>query len=68
MDPTLVVKHLTLLLTSSEKNGNFTLLLTYVVKEWQFHLLLTTSIRMAIEDIATDILWSRMAISHSIDT
>ena len=33
------------------KNGNFTLLLTSSGQEWQFH-------------IATDILWSRMAISH----
>ena len=33
------------------KNGNFTLLLTSGGQEWQFH-------------IATDILWSRMAISH----
>ena len=33
------------------KNGNFTLLLTSTGQEWQFH-------------IATDIYWSRMAISH----
>ena len=33
------------------KNGNFTLLLTSSSQEWQFH-------------IATDIYWSRMAISH----
>ena len=32
-------------------NGNFTLLLTSTGQEWQFH-------------IATDIYWSRMAISH----
>ena len=33
------------------KNGNFTFLLTCSGQEWQFH-------------IATDISWSRMAISH----
>ena len=33
------------------KNGNFTLLLTSTGQEWHFH-------------IATDILWSRIAISH----
>ena len=41
----------TLLLRSSVKNGNFTVLLRSSGQEWQFH-------------IATDIQWSRMAISH----
>ena len=57
------------------KNGNFTLLLTSHGQEWQFHiatdiswsqmadfkLLLTSSGQ---EWIATDISWSRVAISH----
>ena len=37
------------------KNGNFTLLLTSSGQEWQFH-------------IATDVQWSRMAISHLLLT
>ena len=41
-----------MLLTSTGQNGNFTLLLTMTGQEWQFH-------------IATDILWSRMAIGRS---
>ena len=49
----LVVKNgnFTLLLTSSHQEWQFTLLLTSIGQEWQFH-------------TATDIKWSRMAISH----
>ena len=42
----------TLLLNLIVKNGNFTLLLMSSSQEWEFH-------------IATDIYWSRMAISRS---
>ena len=38
-------------LTSSGQDWHFTLLLTYSGQQWQFH-------------IATDLLWSQMAISH----
>ena len=57
----LVVKNgnFTLLLTSSDQEWHmFTLLLTSSDQEWQFH------IGIEISGIATDILWSRMAISH----
>ena len=45
------------------KNGNFTLLLTYSGQEWQFTLLLTYNGQEWQFHIATDIQWSRMAIS-----
>ena len=51
------------------KNGNFTLLLTSSGQEWQFHTFKNGYIAMSSGPewqchIATDVQWSRMAISH----
>ena len=54
-----------LLLTCSCQKLQFTLLLTYSGQEWQFHILLLTSSCQEWQfHIATDVQWSRMAISH----